>query len=163
MVYSPQAVANAFLDRGDDAFQQISPMKIQKLVYYAHGWHLAIENGPLISEPVCAWQYGPVIESLYRDFREFSGTYIRGRASILRRAGDGDLELYDPMVPEVVSPLIARIWEEYSMFTATQLSSMTHEEGTPWHQVASRYGDRLPLGLTIPNEIIREYFLGLAA
>lgn len=165
MIYSPQAVANTLLDFGSSSNNWISPMKIQKLVYYAHGWHLAIENAPLINEPVLAWQYGPVIESLYRDFCESSGTHIRDRASILRRGSNGDLELYEPTVPQQddAYKLLVRIWEVYGTYTATQLSNISHEESTPWHQVASKYGARLSFGLTIPDEIICEYFLRLAA
>jgi len=44
-------------------------MKLQKLVYYAHGWHLALNNEPLIDEQVECWQYGPVISSLFHEFK----------------------------------------------------------------------------------------------
>ena len=46
-------------------------MKMQKLVYLAHGWHLAIHDRPLISENFEAWPYGPVEEDLYHIFKPY--------------------------------------------------------------------------------------------
>ena len=71
MAHNPKAIANYFLElaRADD--EELSPLKIQKLVYYANGWHLAIKGKPLISEQVEAWPYGPVVPSLYRAFRSY--------------------------------------------------------------------------------------------
>ena len=55
-------------------------MKLQKLVYIAHGWHLGLFDGLLISERVEAWRWGPVIESLYHEFKEFAKQPITRKA-----------------------------------------------------------------------------------
>ena len=69
MPFSAAAVANEFLHLAHRDDRPITPLKMQKLVYFAHGWHLAITGAPLISEPIQAWQYGPVISSLYQIFK----------------------------------------------------------------------------------------------
>ena len=52
-------------------------MKLIKLVYIAHGWHLALENGKsLISEAVMAWKYGHVINSLYQKLKRYGSQDI---------------------------------------------------------------------------------------
>ena len=51
-------------------------MKVQKLVYYAHGWHLGLADAPLIGELVEAWRWGPVIRSLYAALAEFGNQPI---------------------------------------------------------------------------------------
>lgn len=58
---SAKAVANHFLELAWSDGTTLNPMQIQKLVYIAHGWHLAITEKPLIHESVEAWTYGPVI------------------------------------------------------------------------------------------------------
>nr|WP_256351506.1 type II toxin-antitoxin system antitoxin SocA domain-containing protein [Pseudomonas gingeri] len=53
-------------------------MKQQKLVYYSHGWHAGYTDQPLINEAVETWQYGPVIPSLYHEFKRFgSGEIVK--------------------------------------------------------------------------------------
>ena len=81
MGYSAFAVANYFLRLGRDSGEEITPLKIQKLVYIAHGYHLAFTasdnspNGlPLVDDEFAeAWQYGPVFPSLYHHFKRFGG------------------------------------------------------------------------------------------
>ena len=63
---SCQDVANYFLSLCDeDAGDLISNLKLQKLVYYAQGFHLAISGEPLFDEKIMAWEHGPVIPQLY--------------------------------------------------------------------------------------------------
>jgi uncharacterized phage-associated protein len=69
--YSSKAVANTFLDIAKaNNVADISPMKLQKLIYYAHAWHLAFLGQPLIKEEVQAWKFGPVIPDVYFEFKE---------------------------------------------------------------------------------------------
>ena len=77
MPFSAAAVANEFLRLARRDEQTITPLKMQKLVYFAHGWHLALFGTPLIEEPVQAWQFGPVISSLYQEFKKFGSRAIR--------------------------------------------------------------------------------------
>jgi uncharacterized phage-associated protein len=46
MPYDPKAIANYFLTLAADHDQTLDPMMIQKSVYFAHGWHLAILDTP---------------------------------------------------------------------------------------------------------------------
>jgi len=63
-------VANYFLKRQDpDAGDLMSNLKLQKLVYYAQGFHLAMENSPLFNEPIEAWEHGPVCVPLYHKYK----------------------------------------------------------------------------------------------
>ena len=52
MAYDARAIANFFLDKAGEDKQSLDQMKIQKLVYYANGWHLALRSSPLIDEQV---------------------------------------------------------------------------------------------------------------
>jgi len=73
---SALAVANYFIKKGIDTKKSVSPMKLQKLVYFAHGWRLALYNSPLIDEAIQAWQYGPVIPGIYHEFKHYGNRDI---------------------------------------------------------------------------------------
>ena len=65
MPYPAAAVANSFLDIAKVAEESVDPMKVQKLVYFAHGWHLGYDRGALSTELAQAWRWGPVFPDLY--------------------------------------------------------------------------------------------------
>ena len=47
MPFDPRAVANRLLELARERQLSLDPMKVQKLLYYAHGWHLALTGKPL--------------------------------------------------------------------------------------------------------------------
>lgn len=165
MPYVADAVANEFLTIAEMQHISVTPMKLQKLVYFAHGWGLGIFGKPLISEVIQAWKWGPVISSLYTEFREFANRPIDRLATEVQFEG-GSLIWSTPMCTdkedysaELAKALVNRVWDVYGRFTAVQLSNMTHAAGTPWHSVMSKFPpDSIPKRLTIPNELIRDYF-----
>ena len=58
-MYQPLTISNYFIQKLHETGSPVTAMKLIKLVYIAHGWHLALENGKsLISEAVMAWKYG---------------------------------------------------------------------------------------------------------
>ena len=57
---------NKFLNNQDvSRTRQITPLKLQKLLYYAQGSHLALHGRPLFEEQIEAWQHGPVVREVY--------------------------------------------------------------------------------------------------
>lgn len=157
-MYNPKSIANYFLELAEQQGEPISPMKLQKLVYYAHGWYAGYMHQPLINEAVEAWQYGPVIPSLYHEFKRF------GAGSISRRAfdfqSDGPTEVPPPADPEVRT-FLQNVWRNYGRYTGIALSEMTHAEGTPWQKAwQSSPGMR---SVDIPFSVIDEHFSAAAA
>lgn len=128
-------------------------MKLQKLVYYAHAWHLALFDGPLIADRIEAWQYGPVIPALYHEFKEF------GNRPITRFAKETNFETLSQVEPQLpqgdsrTKKLISKIWELLGHFTAVQLSNLTHRNWEPWSMLEERRK-----GITIPNMLIKRCF-----
>lgn len=167
MPFSSKAVANYFLEvaNGED----ISPMKMQKLVYYAHGWHLAVTGRPLINEQIEAWQYGPVVPSLFRSLKHFGHEPISSPIIVTEIIKHGDVLDWrlkekvpklsgDVKDVDLAKRVIEKVWEEYGVYTATKLSNMTHEPDGPWDRVIRGYGGEIPKGTDIPTEYIREHF-----
>jgi uncharacterized phage-associated protein len=159
--YSPKAVANAFLALAKKEGEGITPMKMQKLIYLAHGWGLGILGEPLINEPVQAWKYGPVIESIYHEFKHHGNRPILTPASNLelnKKTLQIDEEF--PEIPESDSDahgLITHVWNAYKKYTGGQLSTITHEPGTPWTQTYQTGVNGLP----IPNALIQQHYQNL--
>ena len=168
MPYDPRAIANYFLDLADASGELVSPMKMQKLVYYAHGWYLALKDKPLLDEQIEAWSYGPVVRSLYRELRDYGDRPITKKLTDRRMiVRDGHYRVGTPEMSttapgdDFARTLLDRVWELYSPYTAVQLSNATHEPGSPWDQVYEKYtkdGGKILKGTDIPAESIRDYF-----
>lgn len=131
-----QKVADYFLAAApDDDF--ITNMKLQKLVYYAQGFALAIAGAPLFKEPIEAWMHGPVVPELYHTYKQYGANAIP--------APEIDFEEYAPHVTE----LLDEIYEVYGQFTANALRGLTHRE-PPWQDTKS--------GEVITHEKMLDYF-----
>ncbi len=70
MAFAARQVANWFIERAAQEGEYLTQLKLQKLVYMAHGWNLALLGKPLISENIEAWKWGPVIRYAIPRFRE---------------------------------------------------------------------------------------------
>lgn len=167
MTYSSKAVANYFLELGDRDNIKISPMKIQKLVYYAHGWNLGFTGEPLINEQVECWRYGPVIDTLFHAFKQYGSDPITRPATSIRRVvitlegkHKAKLRKFVPRIDkeDMCINLMDAVWESYGELSAVKLSNMTHETGEPWQRVYSENQGSLMKGTDIPLNYIRDYF-----
>jgi uncharacterized phage-associated protein len=133
-------------------------MKLQKLVYYAYGWCLALKDKPLFTEGVQAWSYGPVVPSLYYEFRAYGTEPITGRAV---GTDCEPLRVYDwDDESEFVRALIRKIWAVYGKYTAIELSNATHQPGTPWQKTVELHGGAIPKAILIDDKVIQAYFIG---
>jgi uncharacterized phage-associated protein len=134
--YDARAVANYFLSLAERDGKTLDQMKLQKLVYLAHGWSLALLDEPLITDKVEAWRYGPVIRSLYRAFANAGRNPITKPAYEVRFVGTKvtaiPLTLDEDSCNERVRNLIEEVWKVYSPYTGIQLSNYTHQEDSPW-------------------------------
>ena len=142
MANNAAKVANAFLELAAQDGKSLTNMQLQKLVYIAHGFYLALSSQPLVDEDVKAWQWGPVIESLYESLKHYGSGTVTSR---LPAPGD--------VLDETAKMVIQYVWKAYGRFTGFQLSGITHKENSPWHEAweSLRYQ-------SIPNEMIAEYY-----
>jgi len=135
MAYSAFAVANAFIERAEQGrIPDLTPMKLQKLMYYAQALHLKVFDAPLLDDNFVRWQYGPVIPAVYHEFKAFGATPITGRA--ITRSGPG-FGGHIPTIPhdDIQSwKVIDAIIEGYGSLEAHVLAYMTHVEGSAWEK-----------------------------
>lgn len=158
MAFDAKSVANFFLSLAKSEGEGISPMKLQKLVYYAHGWYAGYTGQPLINERVEAWQYGPVIPSLYHEFKHCGSGSI---SSLATDFVEMELEVVAAPADAGVQKFLRNVWDSYGKFTGIRLSEMTHAPGGPWEQTwKSAAGAK---GVDIPFDLIAEHFQAAAA
>ena len=114
-------VANAFIlmDDNNDG-DGLTNLKLQKLAYYAQGFHLAIFDNPLFDEAIEAWTHGPVVPELYQAYKQYGKTPVP-------IADNFDINVLDK---DAIN-LIEEVYRVYGQFSAWQLRNMTHEEA-PW-------------------------------
>lgn len=161
---SAAAVANEFLalQESDPGHPLIDQMKLQKLVFYAHAWYMALNNRALFEDDVQAWPWGPVVRNIYGDFRKFGRSAIIGKkATALQKSGPGPLD-YSFVTPQISDPALKQfirdVWDVHKKYTGIQLSNSTHSPGEPWTIIKDQYGGDLNGKPMIPNELIEGVF-----
>ncbi|MCR9171743.1 MAG: DUF4065 domain-containing protein [bacterium] len=144
-MYKPTEIADFYLSNHGDS--GISPMKLIKLVYISHAWYLGLSGNALIDENPEAWKYGPVIPTLYHKYKNYGNRnidYINVKSILDKEAPIG--------------AFLEAIWNQYGHFSAVELSSKTHEPGSPWSQVWESITDGNYHSLQIPDTLIRDYY-----
>jgi len=115
-------VARFFLSKSNaEAGDTISNLKLQKLVYYAQGFTLAILDAPLFEEPIEAWEHGPVVRPLYDRYRIHEACAIPAEDP---HSADGCFSAQELEVLE-------EVYQVFGQFSAWKLRNLTHEEA-PW-------------------------------
>lgn len=126
-------------------YEELSAMKLQKLVYYSQAWHLAWEDKPLFIEEIQAWEIGPVIPELYR---------LHQRHFLLKRGFfKGDTTL----IPEDSHEVIDSILPFYGDKDIQWLSHLTRIE-KPWKSAREGLGEGERGNSIITHEMMAEYY-----
>lgn len=155
-VYKPTWVANTFLWRAKENRVGIDPLKIQKLVYNMHGWYLATTGCPVVGDRFEAWPKGPVLSSLYQQFKKYRWNLITELASDIDPQTGESKALIVATSDEKFYEVFGAVWDRYKAFSGEQLSALTHADGTPWSR--ARAGGRQ----YISDDEIRSHFIELA-
>jgi uncharacterized phage-associated protein len=133
-------------------------MALHKIAYFAHGWRLAETGEPMIQQQFEAWNYGPVLRSVYDAFKS------AGRAKITTRARGFDPVARMPFIVQAKflpedRAFLRAILAAYGRYSAERLSGLTHLPGGAWDRVWNAQEGRITLGMRIPDEAIRGDFL----
>lgn len=116
----------------------LSPKKLQKLVYYSYAWFVALNNefedeivNVLFDETPEAWLHGPVFPCLYQKYKTYGWKEIEKKENYVCNLNK-DLNVF-----------LNDIWEKFGVYSADQLESMTHRE-SPWINARQK--------VTVPGE-----------
>jgi uncharacterized phage-associated protein len=142
-MYSSIEVANYFLIKAREEHEPLSNLKLQKMVYLAHGLYLVEAAGePLLKDRIEVWPYGPVISSLYHKFK------IYGADTIPVSAISEEALIFDGKAKKILD----QTWDMCKKMDAIKLTNWTHLPESPW-QKAVNEGKSI-----IPDEEIKKYF-----
>jgi uncharacterized phage-associated protein len=140
MAYNAIDIAKKIVCRTDvEHGDAVTNLKLQKLLYYMQGFHLAFFGAPLFNEAIEAWTYGPVVPVVFQEFKKYK-----------KRAINPDNYHDELTLSEDQQRMFDMVYSEYNRFSAVTLMNMTHTEG-PWKNH--------DIGDVIPNEELRAFFL----
>lgn len=138
-------VANFFITVGNyNVGNEMTNARINKLLYFAQGRHLADYNEPLFDEQIEAWKYGPIIKNVYDSFKHY------GKNIIVDPKGDFDIEKMNDDDFQFLSD----VFTNYADYSTSALINKTHEKDGPWDKVYIQ--DK---NMVIPLNLIKSYFL----
>lgn len=157
IIYKPTWVANTFIERARaDGVSDVDPLKIQKLVYCMHGWHLAVTGHPAVGERFEAWPHGPVLSSLYHLFKKHRWHRITDYASDIDPVTGKESAFVVNREDARFYDVFGRVWNRYKSFSGSELSDMTHQPSTPW-SYARQNGMQY-----LSDTMIRDHFVELS-
>lgn len=140
MCYPVCDIANKLLVMSEEAGELMTNMKLQKMLYYQQGFHLAYFGTSLFEDEIEAWMYGPVVPKVYNSYRQF------GKECLV-----GDKENVLSLQEEQEEALFAEVMKVYGKYSAIGLMEMTHEE-MPWKSTPTGEGN------IITKQKMKEFF-----
>ncbi len=120
----------------------ISNLKLQKLLYYAQAWHLALCKQPLFGEEIEAWVHGPVVPQIFRRYRDCKWNPISNGHAVPS--------------PSLASHL-DEVWRVYGSLSAYDLERLTHSE-EPWRIARAGIPSDKSSNAIIEKSSMQEYY-----
>lgn len=140
-------VVDFFIDSAlDDPENNMTNMRINKLLYFAHGWSLERHGRPLFKEDIRAWEYGPVVKKVYNRLR-FAGS---------NKINDTISGTYEQNLTADERDLLVDVMLRYDRYSTSGLVEITHRPGSPWFIARQTGKDEL-----ISQQSMQEYFAAL--
>ena len=111
----------------------VSNLRLQKIMYFAHMYSLVEYTEPLINETFRAWLYGPVIPEVYREVSEFGRNSIESAFEDVKRIRKDSRE----------AKIIKEVFMCFSEDSTAQLVEYTHRKGGAWDKNYVRGASRV--------------------
>lgn len=139
-------VANFFLKIVDrDSGSTITPLKLQKILYYAQGYYLANYDKPLFKEDFQAWAHGPANEGIYDKYKSCKYNTIPMPKEDL------------PLMDDELNDFLNDIWQTFGIYDGKYLEEQTHKE-SPWIEARKGYAPGEKCHEIITKESMKRFF-----
>ena len=142
------SVADYLITQMREHGDPITNKKLQKLLYYAQGWFLALYDEQLFFDPIEAWTHGPVVPDVWQRFRDSEWRPIMD-------------EIVPPEFPEQVTEHLDEVLIVYGTLEAYELELLTHQE-KPWQIARGDLPHDAPCNNTIEHDHMRDFYKSMA-
>jgi len=140
------ASANVIGDEGE--VEGVTNLKLQKVLYFIEAYSLAVTKKSLFSDPIEAWEYGPVIPTVYHEFKSH---------------GSDPIVLEDPALVKMkqdTKDMIEGVWNTFNKYSASRLVNITHSH-SPWINAYKTPKNGLKQKCIIDRSEMKDYYTGL--
>jgi len=149
---SVNAVANEFLKLANESGKELTNLQLAKLCYIAQGFSLALLDKKAYSEPIEAWKLGPVVPSLYHEFKQYQAQPITTQS--ITTDPNNNLNFIAPTLQDDnLKKVVALAWNLYKDVSGGALVALTHEGNTPWSLTYVPSENKI-----ISDELIKKYY-----
>lgn len=143
MNYKVENIAKHIISYSIDNLNPVSNLKLQKLLYYVQAAFLVEKDKPAFDAPIMAWKYGPVVEDIYYEYRNYVNADILTSEDI------------DEVFAEEDECLINKVVDSYKKYSGVALIQKTHREN-PWKKFYEK--DNIYDAKEIDQKTIRNYY-----
>ncbi len=140
-------IATWFINRvhkDEDYGEYITPLKLQKLLYYAQSWYLVYYDKPLFEEKILAWVHGPVVEEVYQKYKN-------------KKWENLPVENLDSSFDKDTKDYLESVYRHYGGYRAKELEEMTHKED-PWVQARKGISPELSCDEEIDIQTMKKFY-----
>lgn len=141
IMYDVQLIARYVINRCAQKERPISNLKLQKILYFIQAEFLVGMGKACFDDDIEAWTYGPVVPSVYFEYKIFGSTNIPDQ-------GDDGFESISRQDKDCLNAII----DAAAKYSASSLVEITHRQ-SPWKN-AYRRNDKI-----IKQSEIKEYFV----
>lgn len=136
-----------------EKLEEVTPLMLQKLLYFIQGVYSALYGRPLFAEDCRAWVHGPVYPEVYDLFRDFKYNPIDdARFALLEGTSD--------VLTDDEKKSIDLVVNTFGMYGGKVLEKITHNEN-PWREARKGYGYSIPSNELLPKESIMKYYMAV--
>lgn len=133
-----------------EKLEEVTPLMLQKLLYFIQGIYSALYGKPIFSEDCRAWLHGPVYPEVYELFRDFKYNPIDDARFALVKGTEDALTDHEKRVIDLVV-------NTFGVYGGKVLEKITHNE-SPWLEARKGYGDNIPSSELLTKERIMKYY-----
>ncbi len=119
----------------------ITNLKLQKILYFAQAYYLTKFKKPLFKNVIEAWEYGPVITSVYNGYKKHKNKPI-----IIGKE--------ETIIEEKDKAFLREVWNIFGDYSASKLINIVHSH-TPWKKAYKSSSKK------ISNKSISDYYTPL--